>query len=330
MDDGWEVFQPEIGDGEAASLCETKKADVSTTQPDCCEEMAGALSQEDGLKIIQFHDDGQAVQEELGHGTKQTDIQVLRDDVHLVQETLGQLMTQDDVQQLRASIQAAHKRFDVMANANMKLVYVLVAMTVVFLGVIIRMQGKMEQLMDECISSQAAEIQSFQVVPDEKIDPRKLQQLLNHATTVQPRSAWTRIVHCAGPESKNRMDLTTEAIQMLAQTVTRVKICTMGDALDCVVSSENSFPIQMLRQGLIFSQKACGKECIASIWSNVNKNRLDHMWSKCGKEKRKLNVSSLLYHACGNKQGLHLGIGDKSECGWTHRGSDSLEVFIGD
>eukprot|EP00931_Biecheleriopsis_adriatica_P057277 TRINITY_DN3397_c0_g1_i3.p1 TRINITY_DN3397_c0_g1~~TRINITY_DN3397_c0_g1_i3.p1 ORF type:complete len:2330 (-),score=299.84 TRINITY_DN3397_c0_g1_i3:580-7488(-) len=155
--------------------------------------------------------------------------------------------------------------------------------------------------------------------------------VLRPVTQEIPAESWVRIMHCDGEASTDRMDVLSQDVPHVASTATQVKICTKGDSLDCVVSTPNSFPIEMLKQGRTVSHNggaACDAACVAATWRNTgSRNRIRQLWSDCGHAVGQL-PHNYMYHACDNSGGLHLSAMDGGGCGWAYRANDRLEVFV--
>jgi len=175
--------------------------------------------------------------------------------------------------------------------------------------------------------------------PPPTLPPTEQQTPSPPSLTTPPPSqkTWTRIIHCAGEASVNRMDFSALVIEAMAAAATQIKICTQGNQTDCVTSEPGSFPIQMLREGWTFSHNkgaSCNASCIKDTWKGP---RVNHLASYCGDQDTQksgaLNKSldHTAYFACGSPGGLHLQVKDGGWCGWTWNSghpNDSLEVFI--
>jgi hypothetical protein len=143
---------------------------------------------------------------------------------------------------------------------------------------------------------------------------------------LSPVPIWTRIVHCDGSSSTDRMDYSAATIQDAAVVGTRIAFCTAGEdpsltGADCLVSNPDSFPIEMLRTGQSVSHNNglfCDQSCVDTTWSGPR--AASNAWNTC--------TSGLLYHACNNFNGLHLGTGDGSPCGWSSGVDSNIEIFL--
>ena len=66
----------------------------------------------------------------------------------------------------------------------------------------------------------------------------------------------------------------------MAQHASRVRICTAGDASDCITSVEGSYPIELLRLGrtINWNGEACDAACTETIWTGP---RVSHAVTSC-------------------------------------------------
>ena len=131
----------------------------------------------------------------------------------------------------------------------------------------------------------------------------------------------------------------------MAQSASRIKICTAGNANDCITSVAGSDPIKALREGrtINWNGAVCDATCTALIWSG-RPARVDNAVTACkggisGNGEGALEGAltngncwgsggNCLFQTSCNGNGLHVGLGDGSSCGWTASSSDNLEFFF--
>jgi len=157
--------------------------------------------------------------------------------------------------------------------------------------------------------------------------------------------AWTRFAHCEGRSSTGRKDFSTEVIMEMAKSASRIKICTKGNSNDCITSVANSDPIKALREGrtLNWNGNVCDATCTSLTWEGTQ-SRVANAVATCnggisGNGEGALEGTNTngncwgsggncLFQTSCNGNGLHVGLGDGSSCGWGVSTSDNLEFFF--
>eukprot|EP00497_Spongosphaera_streptacantha_P005532 TRINITY_DN664_c0_g1_i5.p1 TRINITY_DN664_c0_g1~~TRINITY_DN664_c0_g1_i5.p1 ORF type:complete len:518 (-),score=119.21 TRINITY_DN664_c0_g1_i5:217-1632(-) len=124
---------------------------------------------------------------------------------------------------------------------------------------------------------------------------------------------WYTIWECQSEGAKE--DILRDDWQALALKSSKVRICTRDNLYssvtkDCVVSSGGA--LQTLRGGKLQAQTIqnnCNLACIKGEWTGSDERLAQMTWT-CAPGNH-----DLIYHACGNGVGLHLGNG---HCNWKH------------
>merc|ERR1712166_255686 len=115
------------------------------------------------------------------------------------------------------------------------------------------------------------------------------------------------------------------AICDLAERADSIMVRSCDDHNYSVQTKPDAWPLLCLRQGKAFSKPLDGgdatKERIAEAWEGTA-DVLEHLWNSGVADH---DLDSMLYHACGNGGGLHLGSGN---CGWQWQQKDSIEVLL--
>lgn len=130
---------------------------------------------------------------------------------------------------------------------------------------------------------------------------------------------WTRIASCSGGNSLG-FESNIDRIQRMAETSTRVRICTRRDGNDCITSQPNTYPILNLRQGIMLlshmnGERPCNEQCMRQFWSGSD-SRLQQLSVSCGNTQQ-MNMRSMggnIMWGCNTTGGLHFGWDDA--CGW--------------
>jgi len=120
---------------------------------------------------------------------------------------------------------------------------------------------------------------------------------------------WTRIAHTDSSTSQTIiLDIPLGDIQALAAGATRVRINSLGDLGDGVVSTANSWPIEDVRLGRTIAEARTLTSAQASaVWSGA---RVSHMEKVC--QGGAAGLDTKIHHACGNTNGLHWNSGKSS------------------
>ncbi|CAK0813743.1 unnamed protein product [Prorocentrum cordatum] len=151
--------------------------------------------------------------------------------------------------------------------------------------------------------------------PQARLGARELEQcsVLN---------CYRRSEHACGPLGWRILDMALQDIQALAAGATRVRINSVGDPNDGVVSTANTWPIEDVRLGRsIGAARTISSTQVSAIWSGTQVNR---MWKTCSGNYVALDV--MIYQACGNNNGLHWA---SSTSKWSLLGSTvGLELYI--
>ena len=135
---------------------------------------------------------------------------------------------------------------------------------------------------------------------------------------------WTRIFHCDGDASVDRLDFQWSVIMNMAETATRIRICYNEQ---CVTSKPNTFPIERLRLGQsiggpLAGSPLCDSDCVQAVWTGSNLQVLEFGAASDAQD-------NALFHAHSNN-GLHLWKNDRDKCRWRlqEQPVGPIEVFI--
>jgi hypothetical protein len=143
--------------------------------------------------------------------------------------------------------------------------------------------------------------------------------LLEHETPVTQTflgKQWTRIFSCNGPS----VDVLSN-IQELARTATQVLITENGSTGRFVYSQPESYPIKRLRAGQTLSFQVPPAATAYASQAVINQNwvgpadLLARLWNSCGSASQVTAPNGVLYWACNNVNGLHLG-NNGATCMW--------------
>lgn len=142
-------------------------------------------------------------------------------------------------------------------------------------------------------------------------------------------NTWKTIFSCDGDGlTTNRIADINWRDTVNSPTAGGLRICSKGSTTDCVTAKGDNPALGNLQLGETLLQDenlfVCRKDCVSKIWSG-SANRLSAMeyWCPPGKS----DGQSMIYHACGNVNGLHMAM-ETGHCEWSWNGSSALEVQI--
>ena len=128
--------------------------------------------------------------------------------------------------------------------------------------------------------------------------------------------------------SNNKWLVPVKDVQCIAGGATRIWIRSSSDHDYGCKTKENSWPLMCLRAGKSLNRPLDGSEAtkkkIAEAWEGPE-SILEHMWSQNSESYDLLSSNSMVYHACCNGGGLHLGNGLQK---WSWQGPDTrIEIL---
>jgi len=136
---------------------------------------------------------------------------------------------------------------------------------------------------------------------------------------------WETIFNCLD-DGLDDDRVTLENWKELAQKATSVRICSM-DGSDCVTSRTDYTPaMNNLVRGELHLQPntpKCDLSCIKEQWYGPDLLLETLVWT-CNP-----NEKGMVFHACGNSEGLHMGLNSKAcTWDWEETGEMKIDIFI--